>query len=306
MLKLQYILNKDIDYAKWDECIRRSYNGNIYAYSWYLDIVCAGWNALIDEDYKSVMPLTWRKKYGLLYLYQPAFTQQLGVFSKQPLTSNDVQAFLSAIPSKYKLIEINLNKYNSIQEGEFKLKKQLTHELDLISVYTTLRTFYSVNTLRNITKAHKLALSVNYKADPNEVIKLFRKNRGKEIGQLKSKEYRMLKQLIEFCISRGFGASWGVNTEKGELCAGAFFVQSNNKVIFLFSATNAVSKKNGAMPFLIDHFIQQNAQRNLTFDFEGSNDKNLARFYKSFGSKECEYLHIKRNNLPFPLKLLKK
>jgi hypothetical protein len=30
----------------------------------------------------------------------------------------------------------------------------------------------------------------------------------------------------------------------------------------------------------------------LTFDFDGSNDPNLARFYKSFGSRELVYQRI--------------
>ncbi|MBL0049052.1 MAG: hypothetical protein IPP32_13260 [Bacteroidetes bacterium] len=303
---IKYYSNKDIDYTKWDDCIRKSFNGNIYAYTWYLDIVCEGWNALVEDDYKSVMPLTGRKKLGINYLFQPPFTQQLGVFSVNKFSQEKVEEFITAIPSRYKLVEINLNKYNTVDEGQFKVKQNLTHELDLINSYVNLRTYYAVNTLRNITKATKKGLSVNYKADPLEIIKLFRRNRGKDISNLKSKEYKILKNLIEYCIARGHGASWGVYTEKKDLCAGAFFVQSNNKVIFLFSATNATAKKNGAMPFLIDHFIQENAQRSLTFDFEGSNDKNLARFYKSFGSKECNYLGIKKNNLPFPLKLLKK
>lgn len=303
---IKFIPHKEIDFAKWDACIQHSFNGNIYAYSWYLNFVSKDWNALVDEDYKTVMPLTGRKKYGLHYLFQPAFTQQLGVFSVNQLPKEKVEEFLAAIPSKYKLVEINLNKYNTLSEGAYKLKSNLTHELDLINSYVNLRTYYSVNTLRNITKATKSALTVNYKTTPLDIIKLFRKNRGKDISQLKNKEYKILKNLIEYCVSHGNGLSWGVYTAKGELCAGAFFVQSNNKVVFLFSATNAAAKKNGAMAFLIDHFIQQNAQRNLTFDFEGSNDKNLARFYKSFGSTECAYLHIKRNNLPFPLKLLKK
>ena len=303
---IHYTHYQDIDYAKWDDCIRKSFNGNIYAYSWYLDIVCNTWDALIEDDYKTVMPLTGKKKYGINYLYQPVFTQQLGVFSVDKFSAEKVQEFLSAIPAKYKLIEINLNKFNSIDSGNFKTKNNLTHELDLINSYMNLRIHYAVNTMRNITKGKKNNLTVNYKANPTDIIQLFRKNRGKDIEQLKNKEYKILKTLIEFCIVRGYGASWGAYTAKNELCAGAFFVQSHNKVIFLFSATNATAKKNGAMSFLIDQFIQENAQRNLTFDFEGSNDKNLARFYKSFGSKECVYLQIKKNSLPFPLKLLKK
>ncbi len=303
---IQFLLHSQIDYARWDACIRNSFNGNIYAYSWYLNIVCPNWNALVEDDYESVMPLTGRKKLGINYLFQPAFTQQLGVFSVSQHSPQKVEEFLSAIPHSYKFIEINLNKYNSLDSHKFKTKAHLTHELDLIATYPSLRIHYTVNTLRNITKAVKQKLQVDYKVDPALIIKLFRRNKGKEIKHLKGKEYRQIQQLINHSIAVGCGASWGVFTPKGELCAGAFFVQSHTKVIFLFSATNATAKKNGAMPFLIDHFIKENSQRNLTFDFEGSNDKNLARFYKSFGSKECEYLHLKINRLPFPLKLLKK
>jgi len=303
---IAYLKHQEIDKTKWNDCIRNSFNGYIYAYSWYLDIVCPRWNALVEDDYKSVMPLTGNKKIGIRYLYQPPFTQQLGVFSVDKFSKEKVNEFIHAIPLHYKFIEINLNKYNAFDQSNFIIKNFLTHELDLINAYQNLRTYFSVNTLRNITKANKQGLRVDYTTTPEAIIKLFRKNRGKDLSNLKSKQYGMIKKIIAHCISNGLGASWGVYTSKNDLCAGAFFVQSNNKVIFLFSATNTAAKKNGAMAFLIDHFIKENAQRNITFDFEGSNDKNLARFYKSFGSKECSYLHIKKNRLPFPLKLIKK
>ena len=49
---------------------------------------------------------------------------------------------------------------------------------------------------------------------------------------------------------------------------------------------------------IIDAYIQDHAHQHLVFDFDGSNDTDLARFYKGFGSTECHYLRIHRNNLP--------
>ena len=60
------------------------------------------------------------------------------------------------------------------------------------------------------------------------------------------------------------------------------------------------------MFLLLDSFIKENSQKNITLDFEGSNDENLARFYKGFGSKECVYLQLRRNRLPFLINWLKK
>jgi hypothetical protein len=80
---INYIKHKDVDTEKWDRCIEQSVNGIIYAFSWYLDIVCDEWDALVDDDYESVFPLVKRKKFGINYIYPPFFTQQLGLFSKK-------------------------------------------------------------------------------------------------------------------------------------------------------------------------------------------------------------------------------
>ncbi len=67
------------------------------------------------------------------------------------------------------------------------------------------------------------------------------------------------------------------------------------------SGSNALAKENGAMFHLIDTVIRENSPSQLTLDFEGSNNENLARFYKGFGSKEVAYNGISSNRLIFPL-----
>lgn len=294
---IKYLKYNEIDKNKWDECIRTSFNGNIYAYSWYLDIVCESWEALVENDYERVFPLTTGRKFGVDYLYQPFFTQQLGVFSKNILTKGVVDKFIFSIPEKYKFAEILFNTFNKIDDKEFQVTPQLNHELDLISSYRILSRHYSKNTKRNITKAEKAGLTIVKNVKPDEIIKLFRKNRGKTVKTLKEKNYKVLSRLIYTAIYRGLAQIYGAYTKNNQLCSAVVFIEGNKKAVFIFSGSSSEARENGAMPFLIDAFIKDNSGKHLTLDFDGSNDPNLARFYKGFGSKEVNYYKLQINKL---------
>jgi len=301
---IKYITNSDIDKSKWDSCIRSSVNGMIYAYSWYLDIACGNWDGLVEDDYKSVMPLPRGEKYGFLYTYQPPFSQQHGVFSTSKITDEKVKEFLRAIPAKYKYVELSLNTFNRPKDDSFETGEGVTHLLDLISPYDTLQSNYSTQTKRNLKKALSGSLAIAKAVSPKKVIDLFKANRGKDYA-ITSGQYNIVNTLMQTCIKKGLGQCWGVYTKDKELCAGAFLVESNRRTIFLFSGTNKKAFDTHAMTFLINRYIEENAQQNLTFDFEGSSDPDVARFYKGFGAKEVHYLKIRKNNLPGPVKWLK-
>ncbi|TAL60869.1 MAG: GNAT family N-acetyltransferase [Bacteroidetes bacterium] len=299
-----HISHSRINKKKWDECIEHSQNSLIYAYSWYLDVVCPNWEALVEDDYKSVMPLTTRKKYGIEYLYPPYFTQQLGIFSKEKTSRQKVEEFLNAIPSRYKFLEINLNIYNTFELSGFQVKKNINIELSLDSSYEWLRKKFSEDTRRNIKKAVKYSIKLRKEIPPAELISIFRKNTGKKINNLTDKNYNILLRLINTCIQKGFAQVWGAFSE-GKLCAGVVWLIKGNRSIFLFSATDQQAKKTGAMFYLIDKFIQEYAGSKMILDFEGSNLPGLARFYKGFGSEEYVYLQIRKNNLPKIIKWIK-
>lgn len=303
---IRYIRHNEIDRSKWDDCIRRSFNGIIYAYSWYLDVVCSSWEALVEDDYSAVMPLPAGRKFGFHYLYPPFFTQQLGVFSVSKLTAGDVARFLEHVPARFRYYEISLNTFNQPAEGRWKLYPNLTHELDLIESYEKLFMGYSENTRRNVKKSLQQQLQLTSDVTHEEIITLFRQARGRTVETLREPQYDLLRSLLRVLDSRGMLHIRAVRSVSGELQAGAFFADSNGKVIFLFSATSESARETGAMFFLIDRFIEENAHKNLVLDFEGSNDPNLARFYKGFGAKECVYLQARKNELPWPVKLLKK
>ena len=81
MSKISIIKHNRLDKNKWNNCIEKSVNSNIYAFSWYLDLVSNNWEGLIYGDYELVFPIIFKKYFFLKKIYHPLFCQQLGPFT---------------------------------------------------------------------------------------------------------------------------------------------------------------------------------------------------------------------------------
>ena len=303
-MKILYLhKNSMIDKHLWDKCISTSFNGIVYAYSWYLDIISPDWEAIINEDYTIIMPLTHRKKHGINYLAHHFSAQQLGIFSSFKLNDEIIRAFFQKIPKKFKWIDINVNSFNPISLDDFQKKERITFLLDLIEPYENLKKKYSTNNVRNLKKAVKNKITINQTVTPNELIFLLKENEEKL--KLKEADYHFFRKLIVAGLQRGIGKIYGAYTAENTLCATAYFLTSNNRSIYLFASSSVLGKEKKAMFCLIDKFIQDNAGTNTTLDFEGSNIDGIARFYRNFGANPSIYWNIKRNTLPWILKIFK-
>jgi hypothetical protein len=296
---IRYLRNPDIDKSKWDECINRSVNGIIYAHSWYLDIVSPGWDALVEDDYITLFPLTRNRKFGINYLFQPYFTQQLGLFTRDHLTENLVHEFLDAIPLKFRFVEIHLNSMNKVDTDLYNASSRVNLGLDMINSYENLRKNYDQNVKRNLKKAFDSSVTIRRKVEPDELITLFRENYGSKEKKLKFGHYEVLRKLMTHCLRKRTGMMMGAWLPDGKLCAAVFFLLDRSRIIFHFAASDLRARETGAMFLLIDSFIREHAGQALTLDFEGSNDQNVARFYKSFGATECNYFKVTINRLPW-------
>ena len=284
---INYLEHNAIDKLKWDALIAEC--GNIYAYSWYLDIVHPGWEALVEDDYQSVMPLTGGRKFGVNYLFQPYFVQQLGAFSKA-MTPETTEAFLKAIPSKYRFAEIRLNEGNVFSEGAQGIEYHRNVLLDLNQEYEAIRANYHQNTKRNLAKAEACNLQLVTSVIPYHVVALFRDNRGALLDKWGDVEYGVLTHLAQVAQKRNAAFMLGVSEKGvGQLLCAAIFMKTKDRITFLFSGLTEDGKQRQAMTYLLDLVIQQNAHQPMTFDFEGSDDDNLARFYLGFGGNETKY-----------------
>jgi lipid II:glycine glycyltransferase (peptidoglycan interpeptide bridge formation enzyme) len=296
---IQYLTRSQIDTVKWDQCINKAENGRIYASSVYLDTMSANWDALVLNDYEAVMPLTWNSKYGIQYLYQPFLAAQLGVFG-----SEEVQAFIEAIPAHFRFIDIYLNSANTkAVKGDTALLRD-NYILDLNHTYEKLFTAYRENIRRNIKKAKQAGCLVQKDFDVDTVINLAStqmhmhdKKVKENIGRFRTL-YKKLKEKKQ-------AATYGISLH-GEMIASCVFFFSHQRAYYILVGNHPNGKTIGASHALIDAFIADHAGQDLLLDFEGSDIRNLAFFYSSFGATQEIYPALKINRLPFYLRWLKK
>ena len=300
---IKYLKHSDIDKAKWDLCVGQSVNGLIYAYSWYLDIVSPNWEALVLDDYEAIFPLTQRKKF-ISYLYQPFFTQQLGLFYKNKFHQGMLDEFVSLIPKHFKFVDIQLNEANHLDELKWKVKKRKNFVLDLNKPFAVLSKNYNEGAKRNLKKSLKNSLELK-SIEGDEAINFYIKHKGDVTFGVSDADYTRLKLLIKEAEKHHVVLCKGVYSAENELLATAVFFISPHRILFLNNSSSPKGKSMYAMHFLVNNIIQYFENQLMLLDFEGSDMQGIAQFNKGFGAIKQPYQRLKINRLPWYLKLLK-
>lgn len=302
-IMIVYHKNQEIDREQWDNCIRNSPGVKPYAYSWYLDIMSPGWEALVDDDYDSVFPVPGINKFGIQYVQTPVFLQQLGAFSPDNPSAPALVEFLNFLPDFYRMIDLSVGQKIEI-EG-FKITEKANYVLDLSKPYEKLCENFSPQCRKNIESSGKKGFELVNGIIPDELIDLFIMNKGKEIKGISGREYQRLKNLMNFCLINKKGSIIGVRGSRKKLIYGIFIVETRGNKTMLFVVNTPQSREKNIGYFAINEFIKKNASTRNILDFAGSSIPAIASFMESFGSINEPYYRIYRNRLLWPVRMLK-
>ena len=301
--QITYIKHQNIDGEKWTRCIENASNSRFYANIWHLDRTAVVWDAFVWGDYEFVMPLPIRIKFGISYIYQPLFCQQLGIF---PEPSKEIAAFFyNALFKKYSYCDVHINSQNPSVHSNIQMEflPRVNYLLDLKYNYKSLAKSYSTNTKRNIAKANDNNFQFITGIQLEEYMAFKQQNL---FDNLPKRDITKLKSTISFGQFKGMGEIYGVYSAENELCAAVYFCKWKERVIYFSAASNKKGKELGAMYFLVDNFIKDNAEREIILDFEGSMVPGVARFYSGFGARTETYFQLKFNRLPLPFRWFKR
>jgi len=302
-VKIEYLQRREIDDGKWDEVIARSPAETLYPYSWYLDAAAERWSALVMGDYRFIMPLVWKKKYGIRYLYQPLFCQQLGVFSREVTDPLLVNRFIDRMQAKFRFGVVHLNARNLVGDTpRYQVEDRSNYVLPLDGHYEELNAGYSMNARRNLKRALEVGGELVRDAGLDELLQLKREN---DLTGISEPRYRQMMNQFEAVVSNSKGRVYGIR-EGGRLLAGAFMAFSRTRIIYLQSVSSGNGKEQRAMFRIVDQVIRDHAGSGMSLDFEGSNIPSIARFFNGFGAKPEIYQGLSFNRLPVPLILGKR
>lgn len=300
---ISYIKRKDLNIDKYNACVEKSLQSNVYGFSWYLDIVADNWDTLVLDDYNAVMPIPWRKKYFIKYVYTPFWMLELGIYAKETIDENE---FLIHLFDEFKYVDLRMNRGNSFgMFHKFQSEKQM-QVISLENGYEKIVNSYNRNRKREISKALKNDLIEKWSDTPENLIELFKNNVGKRTPQIKDSDYSVLVRLINTCIANKKGDVLSIYSKDDRLVSSAFFIKHKNKVTEIVCSSDFENRNNGANAFMNDRAIFKYQPHFDIFDFGGSSMLKIADYYHSFGAKTENYVQLKMNKLPFLYKLFKR
>jgi hypothetical protein len=302
--QIQILPSHKIDPLKWNNCVEKSSNSLIYADFFFLTSQCDQWSGLIIDDYKTILPLPWRKKWGIRYLYAPAFIQQLGFFGH--LSNLPITEIINSIIEFAKFGDLFFNYQNRELLTKIEYSEKTNYILDLKNSYPKIYSDYSHDLIKNLQKSEKHPLKYVYDVTIEVAIQQFQLQYQNRFPHLNLNTFQGLTTTClalakrNQCIVRS-----AYSDSTNEVLSIALLLKDNKRLYLLLNTTNKIGRSFAANHYLLDQIIQEFCEEEILLDFEGSEHNGIKEFYEAFHPKNQPYFHYRLNKLPFLINFIR-
>jgi len=136
-------------------------------------------------------------------------------------------------------------------------------------------------------------------ATPKEFMEFVRDQSVIASGKPKKETISSLRRIVDFVITHGLGEIYAAYSPENNLCASVLFLKSQRNACVLYSGISEDGIKLKAMELLIDLFIRNNAEKNITLSFENLAIPNKEKLFNGFGAGNYHYTTVKNPLNPF-------
>jgi hypothetical protein len=220
-MAIRLIPKEELERDRWNGCVHYSNNGNIFGYKWYLDTIAKDWDALVEGNYESVMPLIYKEKKDKKYMHRPGLIREAGIYSIHVLSPLRIKNFLAAIPASYESLDVHFNAGTSvISPEEINRIDQVNYQMALNDSYESIAGQYDSAFLRKLDLAQQHRLRpISLK--PEKIAAFYRIHQPHHADT--EKNFHGLQRIMYNALHRGWGFGTGMTNAQGELMAVDFF-----------------------------------------------------------------------------------
>ncbi|WP_439182953.1 hypothetical protein [Carboxylicivirga taeanensis] len=258
-MKIKALQRAEINASRWNACVNASANGSVFVHTWFLDIVCPGWEAIVFNDYEALMVLPVKSKLGFKCVYSPALIPYTGVINRVPVDHQVVWSMLRAVP--YLNVHLIFNPHNALEPDYVKgwaVRKYAV--LDMITDIHRIESDFRGDVLEWVELYTRKKLTVIRALNVADYIEY-----AKRLGNENSKELTDLQQLLSFALTYKSAGLYAAYNEFNQMVAGAFFLKASNTLTLIHCASD--DREYGGVKAIIYHMINNNWGANLTLEF---------------------------------------
>lgn len=295
---IKRIKYRDIDFEKYETCLKNSVQKKFYAERIFLDIASRkNWEVLIYNDYEAVMPIPLITKYGFKIVHNPKLCQQLGVFSQSDSEAiNDL--FYDFLVRNYVIRYYTFNDENQLSAP---LKKR-NNFLIFPDQYENVRQKYSPKRKRKLRLDKEVIDNSEFVKNPDIlIVKNFIRSTG--LGADANDLEKFIELLTDFFHHSKLDFYGFFYHQK--LINMIAVYKEDYSLALLGTYNDREYVKLSGSSYLIDKVIAENIETKI-FDFEGSEIPAVEEFFRGFRPELKPYQCIQVDNKELIITILKK
>lgn len=282
----------------------------LFIKDWWLDAVCDSWDVAIvmnGDKVAGVWPYNTEVKAGVSIIRNPVLTPYMGphVFFPHDLKPSKRDNFEHEVTEElYRQIQAKVwsvalvpgqNQVGMFTANGFTVIPRQTFIMPLQEEETVIFLRLHEDYRRNIRKAETELSITNEPALLPELWEYQKATLDKKDVHMHFSR-QQLQKVFDACLKNNNAALW-VARKEGVVQAILWHIWDETRAYYLVGSKNPATKDNRAMTALIWKSISESKKAGkLSFDFEGSMDEGVEKFFRNFGGERTLYLSLKKNN----------
>jgi len=285
----------------------------VFAQPWWLGAVCDKWEVVLAKKGEHVIgawPYPVESKMGIPMIRTPRLTPYLGpvVFLPPDIKSTNMDSFeheavsglmkqVPKTPVWNLALQPGLNQAGVFHGAGLTTTVRQTFLLPLDAPEEALLGQMKETMRRNIRQSEAELEIVRDNSCIKDLYRFHKHTLGKKNKELAYTEKDMAA-LLAACDKHDAGCVW-VARSGSQIQAAIWQVWDATRSYYFMGGQNPEAQGYKAMSVLLWHAIKTARARGLkTFDFEGSMDAGVERFFRGFGGTRTLYMVLQKNTSP--------